>query len=540
MRGAFLLAALPPLLAACAAQSRPAAAERASGAVVPAAPAAPAVPSQGPAPTEAELFGRWRIVAIDGVPPLAPAGERGGERMPSIVFGAGGYGGTSGCNSFGGMGVLVGDRYYASAAGQTEMACRGLMEQEAKIVAILTASPRVARVDGGISLASPRGAMALSRDMVGTPASAAPAGPAVPLAGSVWAIGGVDGRRLPAEGRRTLRFEAERWLFVGPCGGRGGDWRQQGDRIEAVADPSTPPPCAAEDSAADIALAALLAARPRLVAGPNGEILIGGGGHWATGGRPRAPLEDDAPLLFGTWRIVAIDGAPPAGAAPSQLAFGLSGYSGGAGCNSMQGYYLAHGRRLFAPPPVRTEMACGPPLDAQEDRVARLLGGAPRIALAEGGELALIGETGSLRLRRQGGAPAWSPVGRLWAGAPLRAELTMFDGEPLQSHYSEPATRLRLSARRFDVETGCGRIGGIWRRPSYPPGDEREVRAGPGEIELVADSEPDPAGACAASLVRRLAALRRMLNGRARILIGASGELTIAGEEHMLVGRVLR
>jgi heat shock protein HslJ len=383
--------------------------------------------------------------------------------------------------------------------------------------------------------------MRLRRDPAApaTPPASPPDEPAL-LAGSVWALAALDGRRLAGSERRTLRFEAERWLFVGPCGGRGGDWRQRGDRIEAAADPATGPPCDAVGARVDTALAALLAARPRFVTGPNGEILIGGGGHWATGEKPRAPLEDDAPLLFGTWRIIAIDGAPPAGGEAPQLAFGLTGYAGGAGCNSMQGHYLAHGRRLFAPPPVRTEMACGPPLDAQEERLARLLAEAPRIALAEGGELALVGTSGSLRLRRQGGAPAWSPAGRLWAGAALRAELTMLGGEPLQAHYSEPATRLRLSARRFDIESGCGRIGGIWRRPSYPEGDDREVRAGPGEIELMTDPEPDPAGACAAPLVRRLAALKRILNGRARILIGAGGELIVAGEEHMLVGRVLR
>ena len=103
----------------------------------------------------------------------------------------------------------------------------------------------------------------------------------------------------------------------------------------------------------------------------------------------------------------------------------------------------------------------------------------------------------------------------------------MLDVSPLHTHYGEPTMRLRLSAQRFDVETGCGRFGGIWRRQE-------------GALQFFTDPEPPPGGACAGALVRRLATFSRLFNGRARVLIGASGELLLAGEDHWLAGRVLR
>jgi heat shock protein HslJ len=481
--------------------------------------------------TDAGLYGRWDIVALNGAAPRGSEAQRGGERAPFLVFGPGSYGGSTGCNAFGGLGVLAGGRFYASGAAQTAIGCGDLTAQEDAIIGILTASPvAAAGADGRLTLVAAGGTMSLAR---------APAGAAPPLggdedgvallAGTRWTIAAIDGRWLPEPQRRTLVFEAESWSLAGPCGAREGEWRQQADRIEARAEPAAAPACTAGAAALDAALSAMLAARPRFATGPNGEILIGGGGHWASGERPRAPLIDEAPLLAGSWRIVAIDGAAPAAGSAPRIAFGPSGHSGSAGCNSFQSYHLAHARRLFAPSPVATEMGCGP-LAAQEARVLGLLAGAPRIARAGDDGIALVDARGGLRLQREGAA-AWAPAGRLWTGTPLQAELTMLDGVPLQAHYSRPVVRLRLSAQRFDIASGCGRIGGIWRRPRGP--------SGPGEIELLTDAEPPPDGACAGALSSRLPAFMRLLNGQARILIGASGELILAGDRHWLVGRVL-
>jgi heat shock protein HslJ len=485
------------------------------------------VPAPAAALADSELFGRWRIVSLNGAPPLPGIGRTDGRDRPYLVFGPGSYGGNTGCNSFGGYGVLLGDRFYASGAMQTAIGCDTLMAQEQAITSGLRLSPTVTLApDGRLTLTSRGGgSMVLERD------TAAPAPlPYVPalalLAGTSWAVGGIDGEWLNNQGGLTLAFEADRWTLTGPCGTRWGGWRQSGDHVEPVgAAVAQAKPCPAAAAAHDAALAALLASPTRFTTGPNGEILIGGGGHWLTGERPRADLTDNAPLLAGTWRIAEIDGAPPASGTEPGISFGRAGYSGGTGCNSFQGHYLAHRRRVFTGMTMQTEMGCGA-LTAQERRIIGLLDGAPAIARAGENEIALVDATGRLLLRRA--APAgWAPEGRLWNGEPLTAELTMLDGKSLRERYADPETRLRLSAQRFDIDTGCGHLGGIWRR------------RGPG-FEFLTDAEEPPKGACGGALVERLQTFMRFMNGQARILIGPSGELIIASEEHWLTGRVLR
>ncbi|HEY0013090.1 MAG TPA: META domain-containing protein [Allosphingosinicella sp.] len=522
MRGLWLLAALPPALAACTASPpEPGAA---------AAPVAIAAPVAAPAPlptpaaviqtTEADLYGRWQIVSLNGSPPIGGGGDPAGERTPHISFGPSGYGGNAGCNSFGGYGLFDGMRYYASGVTMTAVGCSDLAAQEDAIVRLMTASPRIARAaDRTLTVTAAAATMVLRR-------SATPAQPdwrPETLAGTYWILSAVDGASLSAHSFRPpeLRFEADRWTLSGACGTTGGAWRQARDQIVAETPATLTRACSADAAALDDRLLALLAASPRFVTGPNGEILIGGGDHWATGQRPRMALTDDAPLLAGDWRIVAIDGAKPA--REPRIAFGPSGFSGGTGCNSMQGHYLAHGRRLFAPPPMRTQMACGEPLRSQEERIASLLSSAPRIAVAEEGEIALVDDRGSLRLRRTGAAMAGLASGRLWTGAPVRAELTMFGAQPLRVHYTDPTMHLSLTDRRWEIQTDCGRLGGVWRREEA------------GAFGLFTDPGPDSRTPCSAAAET----LHRFFNGRARILVGESGELLVAGEETFLSGRVV-
>jgi heat shock protein HslJ len=516
MRWPWLLAALgPAALSACtAAPPEPAAAP-----VAIAAPPAPA-PAPSRALAEADLYGHWQIVSLNGRPPIGAEGER----SPRIVFGPGSYGGSGGCNSFGGYGLFDGTRFYASGVMMTAMACRDYEAQENAVVRLMTGSPLIARgADGALTITGGGAAMVLRR----TPGvlTTVDVRPPEVLAGTEWTIETFDGAGLAPHDRPVLRFEADRWSLRSRCFRIDGRWRQTGDRIEARPDPIAGQTCPPAPLRIDRSLPALLASSPRFVTGPNGEILIGGGGHWATGQRPRMALADDAPLLAGDWRIVAIDGAAPA-REPS-IAFGPLGFAGGTGCNSMQGHYLAHGRRFLAPPPIRTEIGCAEPLRSQEERIAGLLAGAPRIALAGEGEIALVDHRGSLRLRRAGAAPAGLPGGRIWTGTPLRAELILSGPVPLQAHYSEPATHIRFSPRRWDIDSGCARFGGVWRREEA------------GAVGLFTDPEPDPGAGCSRLFDTRIEELKRFFNGRARILVGESGELLIAGEEQWLAGRVL-
>ena len=512
------VAALLLTLGACAAPSEPP------------PPPEPKAEAAAPAPAatlgEATIFGRWRIVSLNGAPPSTGIGRTDGRDRPYLVFGPGSYGGNTGCNSFGGYAVLVGDRLYASGAMQTAIGCGTLMAQEEAILRALAASPSLALAPGGrLTLTSAGRSMVLERDAAGQQPPRSVETPTI-LAGTTWTVGGVDGEWLRNQGGLTLSFEADRWTLNGPCGTRSGGWRQSGDRIDPMGAPTVAArPCPADAAALDGRIAALLVSPTRFATGPNGEILIGGGGHWLTGERPRADPTDDAPLLAGTWRIAAIDGAPPASGTEPGIAFGPRSYSGGTGCNGFQGHYLAHHRRFFTGRTIQTQMGCGA-LTTQERRIIALLDSAPAIARAGDGELALVDRQGRLLLHRTG-TTASPPQGRFWTGVPLQAELTMLDGQSLRERYTDPETRLRVTAQRFDIYTGCARLGGIWRR------------RGPG-IEFLTDPEEPPKGACGGALVERLQTFMRFMNGQARVLIGPSGELIIAGEEHWLTGRVLR
>jgi heat shock protein HslJ len=344
------------------------------------------------------------------------------------------------------------------------------------------------------------------------------------LAGTSWVLSSLDGAWNDAAARgRVLTFDADRWTLTSPCGPRTGPWRQEGQRVIAEAPaPASAPSCAPEAAAADARLLAMLDADPRFVTGPNGEILLGGGGHWAAGEGPRPRLLSDVPL-GGTFSIVEVDGAAPAGA--PQIEFRPSDYSGSNGCNGLQGLFLAHSGRFFSDPPIQTQRACGGKISAQERRISSLLSGGPRVAFAGNGDIFLVDQAGSLRLRRETAAGSSPPVGRLWRGEPLEVELIRLDGKPLQARYSDPETRLRLSAQRFDIEGACGRFGGIWR-----------IRAG--ELKFLTDAEPPPTGACA--LAERLTTFSRLFNGRARTLVGPSNEFILAGEGHWLTGRIVR
>jgi heat shock protein HslJ len=489
-----------------------------------AAPFPAAEPAAAAPAAEPDITGRWRIVSLNGAP---PQGGRG-DRAPYLVFGPGSYGGNSGCNSFGGLGVIAGDRFYGGGAMQTAVGCGTLNAQESAILHILTSAPSInPGPDGSLRISKGGQFMEVRRE----PGEAPPplrAEPPIVLAGTIWSIGGIDGVWLRGSGHspREVRFEADHWFFSSPCGRRSGTWRQVGDRLEGGTHVVTAPTCPEEEAQVDSGIVAVLASRTRFATGPNGEILIGGSGHWLTGERPRTPLADEAALLAGSWRIVSLDGAPPVpGSAPS-LAFGSGGYSAITGCNMIQGLFLAHQRRLHSRQLLRTEQACAAPLQRQESRIAALLGASPAIALAGEGELALVDAQGRLLLLREPGpVPGALPSTRIWNGEPLEAELASLNGQPLRTGPADPVLRLRLTAQRWDIYSGCGRLGGIWRRSG-------------GDLEFLTDAEPPPEGACGGALVRHLATFQRLGNRPFRALIGRDGEVLIAGEEHRLAGRL--
>jgi len=480
-------------------------------------------PSEARVPSEAELRGTWDVVRIDGAPPI----ERGPgqETAPYLLFDAVGYGGTVGCNHFGGLGLLDAGRYYSVPGPQTAMACGALTAQETAVTRILGGSPTLtAGADGTLGFEADGRTLRLRRSAAPRPGSARTAATPV-LAGTSWNVVAIDGRAVPGNDRERggrLDLEAGSWSAAIGCGRLSGTWRQAGDRIRPTgrAAPAPAVPCASPDERRALAgLDALMRAGPRVVQGPNGEMLIAGGGRWASAARRTGGLADEAQRLRGRWRIVAIDGRSPVEGRPAGLAFGPASYTGGTGCNAITGLFLAHERRLFTHPGPQTEQGCAGAVGAQEARINELLAASPRVALAGAGDLVLADARGGLRLRREAGAapgPSAPPVRPL--AAPVDAQLVSLDGEVLRMRLSDPESRLRVTPDgRWTAELKGVAASGVWRRRD-------------GTIAFFTDPPPDRSAPFAVTAMR-------LFNGPARGVVDGNGELLIAGEAHWLAGR---
>jgi heat shock protein HslJ len=77
----------------------------------------------------------WRIVRIDGAPPVSP--------KAALRFEADRLGMTAGCNGLGGTWRLRSGRLIGGPYASTMMYCEGLMEQERALAALLEARPAV-------------------------------------------------------------------------------------------------------------------------------------------------------------------------------------------------------------------------------------------------------------------------------------------------------------------------------------------------------------------------------------------------------------
>lgn len=409
--------------------------------------------ADAPVPQRAEaeaptLYGRWTIVAVNGAPPLRLGAE---HAAPYLLFARSSYGGNSGCNSFGGTGLLVGDRWFGELPMSTAMGCGPLDAQERTIIGIAAGSPVVRFQEGDEAiLTSTAGTLRLRREA--GPGRAAREPEPMPLAGTAWLVRAIDGVR-PADRTTwgTLVFEADRWTMDGPCGPLSGGWRQTGQAVTIdVASPPTTA-CAPAARAADGALRAMIAATPRYTSGPNREFVMGGGEHWLTGDFDRSFGKDAPVLLRGEWRLASVDGvAPAASPRPPSLAFGPASYAVWDGCNHSEGLLLIHARRLFTRGSGLSTLAqCTP--DPTRARARAILAGHPRIAKTEGGGLALVAPAGTLRLARLSAKPFGS--GELLG---LRA--------PRAISLLDPEARLTLlDGKRFAIQLSCGRVEGQWR-----------------------------------------------------------------------------
>lgn len=233
--------------------------------------------------SQVSLNGRWRILSIDG---RVPADRSDGEHAPTLSFDERSVGGTVGCNSFGGLGLLA-DSHFAihSLASELQGCPPELGGQEQAVRELFFARPSV-RSLGADRVRFEGKSHALEIERIGPNHS--PRLPARPekLTGTSWRIVMVDGQEPSISPTGSiLRFKQGFWQGTASCAALSGTWRRQGNRIVVDRIISTEQNCPPDSSRTDDSFVALMRSSPRYLVGPNGELLIAGSSHALTGGR---------------------------------------------------------------------------------------------------------------------------------------------------------------------------------------------------------------------------------------------------------------
>ena len=268
------------------------------------APSAPAAPE--PAPPS--LLGEWRIVALDGRAPLV--GRDG--RAPVLTFDEHGYGGYAGCNAFGGQGIVHEGRFYGGFASSTAMACGAPFDgQETGVQRLLGSAPTIEWLGADrVALAVPGRRLELARSGP-LPSDRFIVAP-VPLIGTASSFGALDGQPIEMPGARsgpTLTVEGDRFTLDTPCLTSEGSWTQTGPGALVLRpDSRTGRACNSASRGQSEAWADAMRGPLRYVGGPNGEILLAGGGHWMVGSFDRRG-SSEAAALTGRYEV---EGGPTA------------------------------------------------------------------------------------------------------------------------------------------------------------------------------------------------------------------------------------
>ena len=427
-----------------------------------------------------QLYGRWRIVEVNGAPARSLAGDP--KVQPNVSFSQADYGGTTGCNGFGGIGLVLGDRWFGDSPMATQQGCGDLTEQETSIFEILAGGPTMMWSGRDtVLLRTPTGTLRLERtgDAPEPGRGEAP----MQLAGSRWELFAVDGKALDLPGARQparMTFEADRWTLETPCAVHGGPWRQVDQA--ALLEPAAPTrvACSAALAAPSKALAAALTGKLHFVVGPNGELLATNGANWVTGRRDVTFTRGEGNLLTGEWRIVAVDGAsPPAQERPATLLVGPRAYGIWDGCMHSEGVSIVADRQLFTHGSgVVTLANC--PKDEIRQKINAVVAASPRIARTVDGGLALVSSIGTLRMNRLS-TRAFGPA----TGAQLKA------GTSFRLLAGADSARLALGpGDAFSVTLPCGMFSGRWQNrrgfgtdfarfsPERPPAGCSEASAG--------------------------------------------------------------
>jgi heat shock protein HslJ len=488
----------------------------------------------------AQMIGNWRIVAINGVAPQntnnAAKLDDTNHRVAHMKFRATNFGGNTGCNYFGGLAVMRGNRYFTFLGPMTVMACAKIDAQENAIIEVMRQAPLVGFEPSGAMVLSANGtSIEFAKDTLSSPAKTEPVAPSLTsLAGTSWDIFTTDGRILTkrtAPKPRAFTFEADRWSADLACGTMKGAWAQRGNIIAATGEAAkSSGSCAPDDVALDAVIVDVIKANPSFVSDVE-NIIIAAGDHWLIA-RNRRVMANEANLLTGHWRIATIDGKPPQSLTPQsdppRLSFDGTRYLGSSGCNSLNGYFLAHYRRIFTLGTPQTEMGCGA-LTGQENRINTLLAASPRVAKLASGGVALIDKDGQMELVRDTTKIGVLTPSRVTSLSPRvgRIELYSVDGELVRPLYMNPERFLSFAGQKWTSNLGCDGLAGVWRVDAvgfafFTDGPKFEAPPCPPERQIWNDR------------------LSTILNGQSRVLIGTNGEFLLAAGDHWIVGQTAR
>ncbi len=240
----------------------------------------------------------------------------------------------------------------------------------------------------------------------------------------------------------------------------------------------------------------------------------------------RVPIAAAAPTsLEGRWRILSIDGQPPAGKATEgerapHLTFSGHSFGGSVGCNTggglgfiVDGHFAMHSW-------ASTAIGCHGEMGRQESALSRLFFARPAITPLGNDRVRIHSADHQLELQRTGPADS-PPIGSApveLAGTSWR--IVMMDG---QEDSTSPTGRiLRFGNGTWQGLASCATLSGTWRRE----GDR--IRVG----EQIATTEQN----CPPEFARIDAAFADLMRSNPRYLVGPNGELLMAGKGHALTG----